>query len=123
MKSKHETSGIDKPESIGVLSNDKEGTVDVDPQDEIVLSVSQDVIDRQAQSQGRRLDAAALQAFKDRCESTSGLMGSNAYVDCVDGSVNGASISCATACGVYCCIGDDACNKFTGKGNIHSLLF
>ena len=48
---------IDKPESIGVLSNDRE-SVTIDPQDQdvVVLSVSQDAIDRQAQSQGRRLD-------------------------------------------------------------------
>ena len=113
---------IEKPESVGVLSHDKEGIAD--PQDEIVLSVyRQDVEDRQVQSQGRRLDAAALQAFKNRCDATNldGLSGSDAYVDCVSGYVNGdSSTSCATACIVNgeskCCTGPDACAYFTGKG-------
>ena len=98
-----------------------------DHRDEIVLSVPQDVIDRQAQSQGRRLDA--LQAFKDRCEETSGLSGSAAYVDCVDGQEldlgNPTGHTCATACDGKCCVGVDACDDFTGKGKkqkVHLLL-
>jgi len=113
-----EETRIEKSENIGILSNDKEGIAFVDPQDEIVLSVSQpqDVKDRQAQSQGRRLDAAALQAFKDRCYETSGLS-SNAYVDCDNGDVNGDSFTtCAEGCGGKCCSGRGACSGFTGKG-------
>ena len=114
---------VKKPESVGVLSNDKGSFTSVDPQDQIVeeevLSVSQpqDVEKRQAQAQGRRLDA--LQDFKDRCDATttSGLSGSNAYVDCDGGLVSGdPSTSCATACGGLCCTGVFACDSFTGKG-------
>ena len=83
-----------------------------DHRDEIVMSV---------QAQRRRLDAAALQAFLDRCEYTSGLSGSDAYVDCEEGTVYGdSSTSCADACIVNgeskCCTGNDACRGFTGKG-------
>lgn len=61
---------IDKPESVGVLSNDnKESITSVDdPQDQTVLvsSMSQDVEDtRQAQAQGRRLLDEAT--FLARC--------------------------------------------------------
>ena len=126
----------EKPKSVGVLSNDKESFTSVDPQDQIVeeevLSVSrpQDVEKRQAQAQGRRLDAADLQTFKDRCESTSGLTGSNAYVDCVGGKVNGnPSRSCVDACDGKCCSdgGPFACDGFNGKGEqrviLHIVLF
>ena len=116
---------IEKPEIIGVLSNDVESNT-VYPEDEIVLSVSQpqDVEDRQAQSQGRRLDAAALrlQAFKDRCYETSGLS-SNAYVDCVKGLAVVSGVytgqSCEEACGRTtrkCCSVLRSCDGFTGKG-------
>ena len=38
------------------------------------------------------------------------------YVDCVNGLVRGSSSStCASACGVSCCLGTNACNSFTGK--------
>ena len=115
----------EKPESIGVLSNDKESITSVDPQDQTVLSeLSQplDVEDRQAQSQGRRL---VVSTFEARCESTSGLSGSAAYVDCVGGLVSGTTTgqTCADACGGDCCTGDNACVAFTGKGKqrfIHS---
>ena len=128
---------IEKPESIGVLSNDVESNT-VYPEDEIVLSVSQpqDVEDRQAQSQGRRLDAAALQAFKDKCvasaESAFGIDYSsnpeNSYVNCdngleVDANDNPTGQTCADACGGLCCAGDFACDGFNGKGEqrfIHS---
>lgn len=110
-----EETHIEKSDSIGILSNDKEGIASVDPQDQIVevLSVSQpqDVEDRQVHAQGRRLDAAALQAFKDRCDATNipGYSGSDAYVDCVGGFVSGdSSTSCATACGGLCCTGSNA---------------
>ena len=78
-----------------------------------MLSVSQkEVEDHQTQSEGRRLSAAAFQA-----QCTQG------YVDCDDGKVNGdPSTSCATACGVDCCIGDYACNKFTGKGESRRFI-
>ena len=143
MKSKHKTSGIDKPESIGVLSNDKK-SIAVDPQDEIVLSVSQDDIDRQSQSQERRLDAlapsespssssapttTALQAFIARCDLTSDGEG---YVDCVDGFVKDTTTTCATACGntFYqdggfwsggkCCTGISSCGRIQSDGTISS---
>jgi len=113
---------IEKPESVGVLSHDKEVIVDVDPQDQevVVLSVSQpqDVEDRQAQAQGRRLDA--LQEFKDRCYKTSGLSGSDAYVDCWRGFVRGDydGQTCADACGGKCCTGEGACGYFNSDGTI-----
>jgi len=129
---------IDKPESVGVLSNDnKESITSVDdPQDQTVLvsSMSQDVEDtRQAQAQGRRLLDEAT--FLARCESTSGLTGSNAYVDCVSGVVNGTSTSCADACIVNgvskCCTGYLSCDPyiyngqtsggFTGKGELRVI--
>ena len=116
---------IDKSESIGILSNDRESTTSVDPQDQTVLSAPQDVEDRQAQSQGRRLDAAALQAFKDRCDATNipGLSGSDAYVDCDGGFVSGdTSTSCKDACAGQCCTGTDACAGFTGKGKQRVIL-
>jgi len=120
---------IDKPESVGVLSDDKESITSVDdPQDQTVLvsSMSQDVEDtRQAQAQGRRLLDEAT--FLARCESTSGLTGSNAYVDCIVGFVSGTSTTCADACGDDCCTGANACVIFTGKGEqrviLHIVLF
>ena len=114
-------------DSIGILSYDKKSITSVDPQDQIeeeVLSVSQpqDVDTRQVQAQGRRLDAAT---FLTRCESTSGLSGSDAYVDCDNGFVRGDPFltSCEEACGVDCCTGtgDDACVGFTGKGKSRRL--
>ena len=93
-----------------------------DHRDEIVMSVPQDVEERhQVQAQRRRLDAAALQAFKDRCYETSDLSGSDAYVDCDNGYVNGdSSTTCDDACIVNgeskCCTGNYACKYFTGKG-------
>jgi len=140
-----EETRIEKSENIGILSNDKEGIVAfVDPQDQTVevLSVSQpqDAEDRH-QAQGRRLDAAALQAFKDRCYETSDLSGSDAYVDCVSGFVSGdyGGQTCADACGGKCCTGGGACGfiyygsdgtnfigyGFTGKGEqrvIHNSI-
>jgi len=119
---------IEKPESVGVLSNDKESTTSVHPRDQTlsVLSMSQDIeVYPQAQvAQGRKLASGLdMATFESRCDDTSpaGLSGSNAYVDCFDGSVNGdPSTSCADACianGVIeCCGGDDACDGFTGKG-------
>ena len=125
---------IEKPESVGILSNDKESITSVDTQDQTMLSVSQDVEDPQVQSQGRRLDVAALQAFKDKCVASveaafpgAGLSGSDAYVDCDGGFavVDGVTTSetCAAACGNNaigyggdCCTGRDACSSFTGKG-------
>ena len=76
---------------------------------------------------------SALQDFKLRCDTTttSGLSGSEAYVDCVDGFVSGdSSTSCADACIVNgeskCCAGTQACGSFTGKGEsrrvIHSCI-
>jgi len=139
-----EETQTEKSDIIGILSNDKESTTSVVPQDEIVLSVSQpqDDEDHQAQAQeGRRLDAAALQAFKDRCYETSDLSGSDAYVDCVSGFVRGDSggQTCADACGGKCCTGESACGSiyygsdgtnfieygFTGKGEqrvIHNSI-
>ena len=138
MKSKHETYGTDKPESIGVLSNDMEG-ITIDPQDEIVLSVDVKQ-DQPAQSQGRRLDVStpsqvpsavpstvpssapstvAFKAFQDRCEETSDGEG---YVDCFRGFVRGdyGGQTCADACIVNgvskCCTGDEACGDLNGKG-------
>jgi len=122
---------IEKSESVGVLSNDKEGVAFVDPQDEIVLSVSQpqDVKDHQAQAQGRRLDAAALQAFKNRCYETSGETGSDAYVDCVKGLAVVSGVytgqSCEEACGRSggrCCSFSGSCKGFTGKGK-HPFMY
>jgi len=123
---------IDKPESVGVLSNDnKESITSVDdPQDQTVLSeLSQplDVEDRQAHlAQGRRLESDALQGFQARCDAitTSGETGSDAYVDCVDGFVRDintdlpTSQTCAAACDGECCIANSqpACSGFTGKG-------
>ena len=94
-----------------------------------MFSVPRDFEDRQAQAQGRRLDA--VQDFIDRCDATttSGETGSNAYVDCVDGFVKDTntglptSTSCATACNGLCCAGGFTCDDFTGKGKqrvIHS---
>jgi len=115
---------IENPDSVGVLSDDKE-SIDADPEDQTLLSESQDVEDRQVQTQ-RRLDAAALQAFQDRCAITSNGEG---YVDCVGGFavVNGVTTSqtCVDACDGKCCTGASACGietdgtvtfGFTGKG-------
>jgi len=127
-----EETHIEKSDSVGILSNDKESTTSVVLQNEIVLSVSQpqDVEDRQAQAQGRRLDAAALQAFKDRCYETSGKTGSYAYVDCVKGLavVSGVytGLSCEEACGgrggASCCSYIGSCTGFTGKGK-HPFMY
>ena len=64
-----------------------------------------------------------LEVFQNRCDATttSGLSGSDAYVDCIDGKVRGnPSKTCADACKVNgvskCCYGDRACDGFTGKG-------
>jgi len=118
---------VEKPESVGVLSDDKESIASVDHQDQTVLSVPQDVENHQVQTQ-RRLDAAALQAFQDRCAITSNGEG---YVDCVGGFVSGTTTSqtCADACDGDCCTGASACGisgsilpdgtlngGFTGKG-------
>ena len=130
---------IEKPESVGVLSHDKKSIASVDPHDQevVVLSVPQrqDATDRQVQSQGRRLDA--LQEFKDRCYKTSGLSGSDAYVDCDRGFVRGdyGGQTCADACIVNgvskCCTGYLSCDQyiytkgFTGKGEqrvIHNSI-
>ena len=120
-----ETTPIEKS-GIGILSNnfnDKESITDDHHQDEIVLSVHppQGVQDRQAQSQGRRLDA--LSDFIALCDATNipGLSGSDAYVDCVNGRVRGDyNTRCKAACGSFCCTGDstnpNSCNGFTGKG-------
>ena len=122
---------VKKPESVGVLSNDKESNTPVDPQDqtveEEVLSVSrpQDVEKRQAQAQGRRLDAAALQTFKDRCDATNipGLSGSDAFVNCNDGQEvdfddNPTGQTCADACDGLCCTGNNACGFINSDGTI-----
>jgi len=132
---------IEKPE---VLSNDKdkESIASVDPQFQTVLvsSMPQDVDDLEDQAQGRRLDA--LQGFIARCESTSGLLGSDAYVDCVGGVVEGTTTdeTCADACIVNgvskCCTGDHACGStgfiypdgtlfggFTGKGEQSPFIY
>lgn len=112
---------IEKPESVGVLSHDKK-SASVDPQDQevVVLSVPQrqDAVDRQVQYQGRRLDA--LQEFKDRCYETSGLSGSDAYVDCWRGFVRDdyGGQTCADACGGKCCTGEGACGYFNSDGSI-----
>lgn len=39
------------------------------------------------------------------------------YIDCVNGFVKGSKgkISCETACAGKCCVGNSACNLFTGK--------
>ena len=38
------------------------------------------------------------------------------YIDCVNGFVKGQrKISCETACAGKCCVGNSACNEFTGK--------
>ena len=116
MKSKN-VSGIDKPESIGVLSNDME-SVNVDPQDEIVLSVDVEQ-DQPAQSQGRRLNALTLEDFKDTCIasilSISGgtrnytMNPEGSFINCRGGKVNGNGALCSTACNGKCCAGSDAC--------------
>ena len=122
---------IEKSDSIGILSHKNVG--DNNPEDKPMLmsSVPQDFEDRQAQAQVRRLDA--LQDFKDHCEKTSGLLGSDAYVNCRDGQevdLDGypTGQTCAAACGNDaigyggdCCTGRDACglpmrSGFTGKG-------
>lgn len=116
MKSKNEISGIDKPESIGVLSNDME-SVTIDPQDEIILSVDVEIEDnRGAQSQDvvdRRLNALTREDFKDKCvASILSISGgtrnytsnpSDSYVYCKDGRVNGLP-------------GRRCFYKFTGRG-------
>ena len=115
---------IENFESIGVLSTDKEGIAFVDPQDknEIVLSVSQDDEDSQAQApRGRRLDATTFEA---RCTITSGGEG---FVDCVNGFVRdtGYTETCISACNDLCCrtsAGANACSGFTGKGKSKSSL-
>ena len=129
---------VEKSESVGILSHEKKSTF-VDPHDQTVevLSAPQDFEYRQAQAQERRLDAAALQAFEDRCDDTNipGLTGTDAYVNCVGGFVSGTTTSqtCADACGNDacgeggdCCTGDFACDSFTGKGEqrfiLHMLL-
>ena len=107
---------------VGILSNDVESNT-VDPQDQTVLSeLSQplDVEDRQAQSQGRRL---VVSTFEARCESTSGLSGSGAYVDCVGGfavvgGVTSTTITCAAACGGLCCTGSSPCGYIQSDGSI-----
>ena len=110
-------------------------------QEEIVLSVSQDVADRQVQSQGRRLvvstpsqvpstvpsqssapSTVALQAFKDKCVasvlSENGIDYSsnpeNSYVDCDGGYVRGTSQTCFDACNGDCCTGTAACGRYYG---------
>jgi len=131
---------IENPESIGVLSNDKEeGIAFVDHQDQTMVSVPQvqAVEDRQVQAQGRRL--VDIATFEARCDASvaaafpeAGLSGSDAYVDCVGGFVRDTTTglattqSCADACGTKCCTGDSACGiiqsaasingGFTGKG-------
>ncbi len=37
------------------------------------------------------------------------------YVDCVNGNDSVTGSSCAAACGVSCCGGNQACDQFTGK--------
>ena len=106
---------IEKPESIGVLSNDKESITSVYPPDQTVSSVSQAVEDRQSRAQGRRLLDDTT--FAAKC--------TQGYVDCVRGSVNGnPSITCATACGGKCCTREleYACDGFTGKGKQRIIL-
>ena len=74
-------------------------------------------------SQSPSPTTAAFQDFIARCESTSGLTGSDAYVDCVGGFVRDTSQTCADACGNDasgsggdCCTLPFACDSFTGKG-------
>ena len=104
---------------VGILSNDVESNT-VDPQDETVLSeLSQplDVEDRQAQSQGRRLESGMdMDAFEARCAISSNGQG---YVDCVGGLVSGdTSTTCVTACGGLCCTGSNACGRFAASGYV-----
>ena len=100
---------------------------------------SQSSVPSESPSSSSSPTTAALQAFKDRCESTSGLLGSNGFVDCVGGFavVNGVTTSqtCVDACDGKCCFGSDACGiiqsaasinrGFTGKGEqrvIHNSI-
>ena len=91
----------------------------------VLSNVPQDAEDSQALlAQGRRLlDEATLEA---RCAITSN---GNGFVDCVGGFVRDintglpTSQTCAHACGNdasgnggLCCIGLEACDNFTGKG-------
>ena len=119
---------IEKSESIGILSNNKE-SITHDQNVEVLSVPQEDVEDLQAQAQGRRLDTSA---FLSRCETTSGRNGTDAYVDCVDGYVRGTTQFCATACNGDCCTGDGACgyiqagylyNGFTGKGKSEESPF
>ena len=103
---------------------------------------SQSSVPSESPSSSSAPTKAALQAFTARCESTSGLLGSNSYVDCVGGFVRGTTTdeTCADACIVHgvskCCTGDQACGStlypsqdgtllggFTGNGKqlCHSL--
>ena len=135
---------VEKPESVGVLSDDKESITSVDDQDQTVLSElsqPQDVEDRQVQAQRRRLDTGMdMATFEARCDASAeaafpgdGLSGSDAYVDCVGGFVSGTTTSqtCADACDGKCCNEDGGCCTcigFTGKGkskrfkSIHMLF-
>lgn len=124
---------IEKRESVGVLSDDKENIASVHHQDEIVKSVTKDFeFEHRQVQQGRRLDSGSmdLATFEARCVASAEAAyplitysnPSDAYVDCVDGRVSGSSQTCANACGDFdsarkeCCTGFDACNGFTGKG-------
>jgi len=75
-----------------------------------------------APSESSAPSTAALKALQGRCEDTSGLSGSDAYVDCDRGFVEGTSQTCADACMVEgvskCCTGTDACGKLESDGTI-----
>jgi len=131
-----------KPHDEPIRSNQSENEnelVDTKPdhQDEVVLSVSQDVDDRQVLSQGRRLDSGMdLATFEALCIASAeaaypgtSLSGSDAYVNCVGGIVDGTSTPCATACGNtdqgggvwsggLCCTGRQTCGTINFDGTI-----
>ena len=67
---------IEKSESIGILSNNKE-SITHDQNVEVLSVPQEDVEDLQAQAQGRRLDTSA---FLSRCETTSGRNGTDAML-------------------------------------------